>query len=134
MEKAKHPPSAIMTFVAEDIQLDDWPLPNRVDILDGNPQQKGIVLYREPSRRVSYGIWEVTPGKLRVEFGPMTEQTQCLWGRVTMTDLTTGAETQVGPGTRVIVAVGTIMTLEIHETYRCVYSAYEEEWDDNRHY
>jgi uncharacterized cupin superfamily protein len=92
------------------------------------------VIYRDPSKRVSYGIWEVSPGKFRVDYGPMTEMTHCLAGAVTLTDMATGAETHVEVGSRVIVPIGSVVVWQVHETYRCVYSAYEEEWDPNRIY
>jgi uncharacterized cupin superfamily protein len=51
-----------------------------------------------------------------------------------LTDVATGEKTQVRVGSRVIVPVGSELVWDVHETYRCVYSAYEEDWDAARTY
>jgi uncharacterized cupin superfamily protein len=127
-------PPRFTTFSAETVELEDWPVPDRIHPLAGNPEQRGMVLYRDPSKRVSYGIWEVKPGKFRAEFGPMAELADCVSGSATLTDVASGEQTLLEPGSRMIVPVGTVLTWDVHQTFRCVYSAYEDEWDENRYW
>jgi uncharacterized cupin superfamily protein len=124
----------IFTFVGEDIAVETWPAWEPEDVLEGDPVHRGAVLYRDPTKRLSYGIWECDPGKFRLEYGPMTEMIHVLQGRATVTNLDTGHATHLEPGSRMVVPVGTVVTWHVHEPFRKVYAAYEEEWDEHRYY
>ena len=52
----------------------------------------------------------------------------------TVTNLDTGHATHLEPGSRMVVPVGTVVTWHVHEPFRKVYAAYEEEWDEHRYY
>ena len=124
----------LQTFVGEDVPVETWPPFPAEDILEGDPAHKGAVLYRDPTKRASYGIWECPPGKFRLDYGPMTEMIHVLSGRGSITNVETNEETRLEPGTRAIVPVGAVVIWDVKETLRKVYVAYEEEWDEHRYY
>jgi uncharacterized cupin superfamily protein len=127
-------PKEIVTFVAEDVEVERWPDFEDFEIVEGVGEHYGKVLYRDQHKRISFGIWECPPSIVDLEYGPMGESIQCVKGHATITDLSTGKSTELTPGVRVILPVGTKVRWHIHELFRKSYSVYEAEWDGHRYY
>jgi uncharacterized protein len=124
----------IFSFDGESVDVEQWPAFEEKEIISGNPAHRGRVLYRDPEKRVSYGIWECPPGVIDVDYGPMAEHNQCVKGRATVTNIDTGTKIEMTPGVRAVFPVGSHVRWEIHEEFRKVYTAYEAEWDEERYY
>jgi len=121
-------------FVAEDIELEDWPAFPDEDILDGDPAHRGKVLYRDPTKRISYGIWECPVGKFREPYGPMSEMVHCIQGEAIVTNEETGESVHLTKGSRMIVPVGITAIWDVKETFKKVYIGFEATWDEDRYY
>jgi uncharacterized cupin superfamily protein len=130
----RHWPNKIFTFVAEDVELERWPDFSVTEIVEGVGENYGRVLYRDQRGRVSFGVWECPPSMFDLDYGPMTESIQCVKGRATLTNLSTGEQFELTPGVRTVLPVGTKVRWHIHEEFRKSYSVYEAEWDEDRYY
>ncbi len=111
-----------------------WPAFPEEDVVSGNPDgHRGSVLYRDPSRRLSVGVWECPPSKF-IEPYPGTEFGHVIAGSATLTNEETGESVTLRSGDHFFVAFGSRITWEVHETFRKVYTMYEEDWDPERFY
>jgi len=141
MEKSKSKQTAetgevitVFNEVTEIPLLESWPPFPSDDILGGNPNgHRGSVLYREPSRRYSVGLWECPPAKFR-EAAPYAEFSHVLKGCATITDEKTGQSKTVRAGDTFFIAFKATVIWEIHETFCKLYAVYEDEWDEERFY
>ncbi len=113
--------------------LEPWPAFAPEDILEGDPAHKGAVLYRDPTRLFSLGIWECPPCKFQVAYVG-TESGHVVKGSATLTDTKTGLSQTVKAGDRFLVPFGSAVVWQVHETFRKVYTMYESEWIDERFY
>jgi uncharacterized cupin superfamily protein len=118
---------------ASEPKLEAWPAFPPEDILAGNPAHRGAVLYRDPTRLFSLGIWECPPGKFRVEYAG-TESGHVVKGSATLTDAKTGASQTIKTGDRFLVPFASTIIWEVHEPFRKVYTMYEDKWIDERYY
>ena len=57
----------ISTFAWNDLQLDDWPIPQE-NILEGQPDAAGSIIYMTNDKTSCSGIWQCKPGKFRWDF------------------------------------------------------------------
>lgn len=81
------------------------PFPDE-DVLSGNPNgHKGIVLFRDPSKRYSIGVWECPPAKFREAY-PGAEFGHILEGSATLTNEKTGESQTIAKGDNFFVAFG----------------------------
>lgn len=104
------------------------------DVLAGNPNgHLGVVLYRDPLRRFSVGVWECPPGKF-IDRATGTELSHVLQGSATLSHEGTGESKRIGPGDYFYCVYGETIIWEVHETFKKVYVVYEHEWDDKRFY
>ena len=100
-------------------KMESWPTDN-LEILDGHPAHHGAIIYRDPSRQLSLGVWECPPCKFRfVEDGVAVET--CVMGKATITDEETGQSVTVTPGMKWFVKPGTVEIWEVHEHFRKEY-------------
>ncbi len=111
-------------------QMEDWST-DILEILEGPIVHRGTIIYRDPSRQLSVGVWECEPGKFRfVEDGSAIET--CVMGRATITDVATGRSITVTPGMKWTVKPGTIEIWEVHERFRKEYVILDEFVDESR--
>lgn len=114
--------------------LASWPPFPVEDVISGNPNgHRGVVLYRDPTRCYSVGVWECPPARF-IEPYPGTEFGHVVAGRATLTNEQTGESVTLKAGDHFFIAFGSRITWEVHETFRKIYTMYEEEWDDKRFY
>lgn len=116
-----------------DPALEPWPAFAPEDILEGDAAHRGTVLYRDPTRLFSLGIWECPPCKFRVAYAG-TESGHVVKGSATLTDAKTGVSQTVKAGDRFLVPFGSTILWQVHETVRKVYTMYEAEWTEERFY
>lgn len=113
-------------------EMQDWPSDN-LSILGGHPENhRGIVIYRDPSRRLSLGVWECPPGKFCLVEDDATIEF-CRMGKATLTDLSTGESVTVTPGMKWFVRPGTEMIWDVVEHFRKEYIAFGA-WEDARYW
>lgn len=111
-------------------QMKAWPT-GVLEIIDGPIEHRGAIIYRDPSRQLSWGVWECEPGKFRfVEDGSAIET--CVMGRATITDEETGRSITVTPGMKWTVKPGTVEIWEVHERFRKEYVILDELTDETR--
>ena len=96
-----------------------------VEVLEGNPKQSGRVDWGSIEGPMAVGVWECTPGKVRLvnaysEFCTVTK------GRVTVTDGDGRGET-FGPGDSFFIAQGESSTWEILENFEKSFFLHIEE-------
>ncbi len=132
------PPVAEMITVLEgedDIPtLEQWPAFPQEDVLAGDPNShRGVVLYRDPSRRFSIGVWECPPGRF-VDRAAGTELSHVLKGSATLTHEKTGEAKTIKAGDHFFCAFGETIIWDVHETFKKIYVVYEHEWNDKRFY
>jgi len=98
--------------------LESWPEfeEEGVEILDGSPQQSGRIDWGNAGGPVAAGVWECSPGKVRL-INPFSEYCTVIKGRVTVTD-GEGKQTTFGPGDSFFIAQGEASTWEIHEAFQ----------------
>jgi len=111
-------------------EMEAWPT-QVLEILDGPINHRGAIIYRDPSRQLSLGVWECAPGKFRfVEDGSAIER--CVMGKATITDEETGRSITVTPGMKWTVKPGTVEIWEVHEQFRKEYVILDEFVDEDR--
>ena len=104
------------------------------DVLAGNPNgHVGKVLYRDPLRRFSIGVWECPPGKF-IDRATGTELSHVLKGSATLSHEGTGESKRIEPGDHFYCVYGETIIWEVHETFKKIYVVYEHDWDDKRFY
>ena len=120
-------------FDPETIPLEAWPAFDDEEILEGNPAHKGIVLFRDPSKRFSIGIWECPPSKFEIEYEGC-ETVHVLEGSADITMVSTGTTKTIKAGDRYIMPFGARVVWHVKEHMKKVYCMYENEWLDERYY
>ena len=126
----------ITVFKSEDDfpALAPYPPFAEADVLAGNPNgHLGKVLYRDPSRRFSIGIWECPPGKF-IDRATGTELSHVLQGSATLSHEGTGEAKRIEAGDHFYCVYGETIIWEVHETFKKVYVVYENDWDEKRFY
>jgi hypothetical protein len=126
----------ITVFKSEDDfpALAPYPPFAEADVLAGNPNgHLGKVLYRDPSRRFSIGIWECPPGKF-IDRATGTELSHVLQGSATLSHEGTGEAKRIEAGDHFYCVYGETIIWEVHETFKKVYVVYEHDWNDERFY
>jgi uncharacterized cupin superfamily protein len=126
----------ITVFKSEDDfpALAPYPPFAEADVLAGNPNgHLGNVLYRDPSRRFSIGIWECPPGKF-IDRATGTELSHVLQGSATLSHEGTGEAKRIEAGDHFYCVYGETIIWEVHETFKKVYVVYEHDWNDERFY
>jgi uncharacterized cupin superfamily protein len=104
-----------------------------LDILGGHPEShRGHVIYRDPSRRLSLGVWECPPGTFRLVEEDATIE-RCKAGKARLTDLSTGESVVVTPGMQWVVRPGTEMIWDVLEPFRKEYIAFGA-WEEERYW
>ena len=113
--------------------LDPWPDFPPEDTISGAVDHRGKVLFRDPKKRYSVGVWQCEPAKF-IEPYPGTESGHVLAGRATLTNAATGESITLKAGDHFFIEFGQTITWEVHETFRKVYAMYEDEYDEERFY
>ena len=101
-----------------DASLDPWPLA-REQIISGNPEARGTIMWQSDDKRLANGFWECSPGSFTWEY-TWDETIYLIEGRIRITD-ETGSTTEVGPGDLFFVPAGTKSTWVITEHVRKAY-------------
>ena len=98
--------------------LEPWPdfEEEGVEVLEGSPQQAGRIDWGNIEGPLAAGVWECTPGKVRL-VNPFSEYCTVTTGRVTVTD-GDGNQTTFGPGDSFFIAQGETSTWDIHEPFQ----------------
>lgn len=118
---------------AEASDLEAWPrFPDEI-ILDGDPAHRGTVLYRDPSKLYSIGIWSCPPCKFRMDYAG-TESGHVLRGKARLTNEKTGASITIAAGDRFLIPFGESILWEVLEPFQKHYHMFESEWADDRYY
>ena len=134
MQPDAKPTLTVFSGEGADPQLDPWPDFPPEDVFSGNANgHRGKVLFRDPKRRYSVGVWECPPAKF-IEPYPGTESGHVLAGRATLTNEATGESITLKAGDHFFIEFGQTITWEVHETFRKVYAMYEDEYDEERFY
>jgi uncharacterized protein len=95
-------------------QLDPWPIPAD-QIVDGDPQASGTIIWRSEDGTLASGIWECTPGTFDWNHA---DETLCLVsGRVTVTP-EGGEAFDIVPGDTVFFPEGTRTRWNVTEKLR----------------
>ncbi len=116
------------------LELEPWPAFPEEDVLGGNPGgHRGRVLYRDPTRLYSVGVWCCPRARFRTVYGG-TEFAHVITGSATVTNVRTGEERTFETGDHFFVHMGTEVIWNVHEEFRKVYSMYEISWDEERFY
>lgn len=116
---------------AKDLAL--WPaFPDEI-IIDGVPAHRGEVLYRDPSKRYSIGIWACPPCKFKMEYEG-TESGHVLRGKARLTNEKTGKSITISEGDRFVIPFGESIIWEVLESFQKHYHMYEEKWIEDRYY
>lgn len=124
-EPEGNPTITVFSGVGADLVLDPWP---HEDI-----DHRGKVLFRDPKKRYSVGVWQCEPAKFIVPYAG-TESCHVLAGRATLTNEATGESVTLEAGDHFFIGFGETITWEVHETFRKVYAMYEDEYDEERFY
>lgn len=125
---------SVTAFDADNVEVEEWPAFPDEDIIEGPMVNYGRVVYRDPTKALSYGVWECEPCKVFLDYGPMSEHIHCIKGEAVVTDQGTGEEVHLTPGVRMIVPVGSKVIWHVKKTFRKAYSVFEAEWDEERYY
>ncbi len=134
MQVEAKPTLTVFSGEGADPPLSPWPDFPAEDVIAGDPGgHRGVVLYRDPKRRYSVGVWECPPATF-IEPYPGTECGHVLAGRATLTNEATGESVTLKAGDHFFIEFGARITWQIHETFRKVYTIYEDEWDEERFY
>ena len=98
--------------------LEVWPdfVEEGVEILEGKPKQSGRIDWGSIEGPLAAGVWECTPGKVRL-VNPFSEYCTVTAGRVTVTDEDNN-ETTFGPGDSFFIAQGEWSTWDVHEAFQ----------------
>jgi uncharacterized cupin superfamily protein len=84
-------------------------------IISGDPQASGVILWKSPDGKDCNGIWQCTPGVFNYTH---TDETATLVaGRVTVT-FEAGEPLELGPGDIAFFPEGSTTKWEVHETVR----------------
>lgn len=106
-----------------DAALDSWPL-EAAQIVEGEPQASGTVLWKSADSRLANGIWECTPG---VFTWLHADETLCVVsGRATVTP-ESGEPIELEPGVVAFFAEGTRTRWDVHETVRKAFHLHASE-------
>ena len=104
------------------------------DVVSGSPNDhQGVVLYRDPLRRFSVGVWTCPPGKF-IDRATGAELSHVIKGSATLSHEGTGEAKKVSAGDHFYCVYGETIIWEVHETITKVYVVYEHEWDEKRFY
>lgn len=103
---------------ADQSGLEAWPAyeDDGVEVLEGNPQQSGRIDWGHIEGPAAAGVWESTPGKIRL-INPFSEYCTVTAGRVTITD-GDNKQATFAPGDSFFLAQGEASTWEIHEPFQ----------------
>jgi uncharacterized cupin superfamily protein len=101
--------------------LESWPKfeEEGVEVLEGNPKQTGRIDWGNAEGPMATGVWECTPGKVRL-VNPFSEFCTVTEGQVTVTD-GDGKQTTFGPGDSFFIAQGETSTWDIHEAFQKIF-------------
>jgi uncharacterized protein len=103
------------------------PLPESyptIEILSGNPQQRGRLDVSDQEGALFAGVWECTRGSFRYQY-TFTELATILTGRIAVTD-SDGARHELVAGDSFLVRQGETVTWEILEDMRKSYFLFAE--------
>ena len=95
-------------------KLDPMPL-DASQVISGNPQASGAILWKSPDGKHCNGIWECTPGVF--DYTHTDETATLVAGRVTVTPQG-GEALELGPGDVAFFPEGSTTRWEVHETVR----------------
>ena len=87
-----------------------------VEVLEGNPKQSGRIDWGSVEGPMAVGVWECTPGKVRL-VNPFSEYCTVTKGRVTVTDAD-GEQSTYGPGDSFFIAQGEGSTWDVLEDFQ----------------
>jgi uncharacterized cupin superfamily protein len=97
-----------------DAALDPWPIPAE-QVLEGDPQASGLLLWKSDDSTLANGIWECTPGLFTWVHA---DETLCLVdGKVTVTP-EGGEPLEIRPGDVVFFPEGMKTEWRVEETVR----------------
>jgi len=97
-----------------DAVLDPWPL-DPAQVVAGDPQASGTLLWKSDDSKLCAGIWECTPGTFDWTHA---DETACIvTGRVTVS-LEGGDALELAAGDAVFFPAGSKTRWEVHETVR----------------
>jgi uncharacterized cupin superfamily protein len=104
----------IITANVSAAKLDPWPIPAE-QIIQGDPQASGTILWKSDDGTLAHGIWECTPG---IFSWVHADETLCLVeGHVTVTP-EKGEPFDISPGDTVFFAEGTKTEWRVTEKLR----------------
>ncbi|WP_354638490.1 cupin domain-containing protein [Kitasatospora camelliae] len=101
-----------------DVDLEPEPL-DPAQIVSGDPQVTGKVVWESEDGRQLRGVWQITPGV--VTDTEADELFVVLSGRATV-EVENGPTLRVGPGDLAVLRAGDRTTWTVHETLRKVYA------------
>jgi uncharacterized cupin superfamily protein len=105
-----------------DAKLDPWPIPSE-QVIDGDPQASGTILWKSDDSKLASGIWECTPGRFNWIHA---DETLCLVeGKVTVTP-EGGSPIEICPGDIVTFPEGTKTEWLVEETIRKAFHLHSE--------
>ena len=102
----------ISTFAWNDLQLDDWLIPQE-NILEGQPDASGSIIYMTNDKTSCSGIWQCKPGKFRWEY-TWNESIYIISGRGKIFE-ESGAIHELSPGKMVHFNMGLKSTWVVEE-------------------
>jgi uncharacterized cupin superfamily protein len=103
-----------LTARLDDVELVPWPLAP-AQVIEGDPQPHGAVVWRSADRRMASGLWTCTPGRFGRLY-PWTETAAILEGEAT---IRAGDQAlDAGPGALVVLPQGIEASWEIHSTVK----------------
>jgi uncharacterized cupin superfamily protein len=108
-------------------QQEDWPLWElEEEPFEGReadwkaPAHSGKVVYRDPTKQISVGVWECPPGKFANRSGRFA-MNRCTMGKCILTDQATGHSFTVVPGVVWISQPNDVHIYDVIETMRKEY-------------
>jgi uncharacterized cupin superfamily protein len=106
--------TTVLKESVRDATLEAWPIPAE-QVLEGDPQASGLLLWKSDDSKLANGIWECTPGRFTWIHA---DETLCLVdGKVTVTP-EGGDPFDIRPGDVVFFPEGTKTEWRVEETVR----------------
>jgi len=117
-------PAGMLSIDAATTQLEPWTLAPE-QVVEGDPQTSGIVLWQSEDKQIGCGMWECTPGAFSWEY-TWDETIYVIEGRASIVDKD-GAQIDLFPGAILFFRSGMGATWTVTEKIRKVFHFHSDQ-------